>query len=123
MSGLAGRVRDALGTWPGRIESGVTVRRRLLVVAVVMALGVSGFLAIAGAGSGEPFSPAQLRDLSGLPEPPAHFVTSDEGGLRRLTPEELAQLREIRTLIERFPVPDAFARVDGEGRGNRGGDR
>lgn len=119
MTGLTG----PLGSWPDRIEATTTVRRRLLLVAVVLALAVAGTLTIGGASSGTPFTPAQLRDLSGLPEPPAHFVGTEEGGLRRLSPQELEQLREIRGLIERFPVPDAFARIEGDERGGRGGDR
>jgi hypothetical protein len=107
----------SLGSWPGRIETSGMVRRRLLLVAVIMALAVGGVVAVAGSGSGEPFSPSQLRDLSGLPEPPAHFVSTEDGDLRRLSPEEIEQLREIRSLIERFPVPDAFARLDGADRG------
>lgn len=116
MTELADRLRS-LGSVPGRIEGGAMVRRRLMLVAVVMALAISGVLAISGTGSGDPFSPTELRDLSGLPEPPVHFVSTEDGGLQRLTPEELEQLREIRGLIERFPVPDAFTRIEGVGRG------
>lgn len=111
---------DSLGSWPGRIESSGMVRRRLLLVAVIMALAVGGVVAVAGTGSGQPFSPSQLRDLSGLPEPPAHFVSTEEGDLRRISPEEIEQLGEIRSLIERFPVPDAFARLDEAGPGGEG---
>lgn len=119
MTELADRLRS-LGSWPGRIEGAGLVRRRLMVVAVILALAVSGVFAVTGTDSGDPFSPSQLRDLSGLPEPPVHFVSTDDGDLQRLSPEELEQLREIRGLIERFPVPDAFTRLDGGRRGGGG---
>lgn len=120
MTQLVERIRRPLMAWPGRLETGSTVKRRLLLVAVVMAVAISGAYVVAGLPEPVPWSPTQLRDLSGLPNPPAPFAPTDDGDLRRLSPEEYQQLQEIRRLIERFPVPEEFARVDEPGQGGGG---
>ncbi len=104
--------------WPGQIETPGLVKRRLLLAAVIMAIAVTGAYEVTQRPPGEPFSRQQLEDMAGLPRPPANFAPTDDGRLRELSPEEYQQLREIRQLIERFPVPDQFVNVrPGEGRG------
>lgn len=123
MSAVAERVRGWLLSRPGRIESPGTVKWRLLLVATVMALSVSGVYSTGGSEAPAPFFGRELHDLAGLPEPPVRFAPTDDGDLRQLSPEEYGQLQEIRKLIERFPVPEMFVdqgqrpkagRADGE---------
>lgn len=117
---VAGLLRRSVLARPGHLETPATVKRRLLVVAAVMALAATGAYSTVGTAAG-PWSGAELRDLAGLPEPPAPFVPSREGDIRQLSPQEFQQLQEIRGLIERFPVPDEFANVDPPAREAGGG--
>jgi hypothetical protein len=114
VSALVEAIRRPLLSWPGRLETPGTVKRRLLVVAAVMALAATGAYALTGPAE-EPWTATELRDLAGLPNPPAPFAPTQSGDIRRLSPEETQQLEEIRGLIERFPVPDQFARAPGPG--------
>jgi hypothetical protein len=110
------RVGAALGAWPGRIESVGHVKRRLLVVAAVAALAIGGTYAVLEMGpSAAPFTDSEVRDLSGLPEPPVRFVQEDNGSLRQLTPQELEQLQQLNELIRNFPAPDIFVQRPGAG--------
>jgi hypothetical protein len=106
---------------PGRIESSGTVKRRLLLVASVMAIAISGVYTVQALDAVTPWTAQEQRDMAGLPHPPAQFAPTDDGNLRLLSPEEYAQLQEIRSLIERFPVPDEFVNIrrPGRGRGDR----
>jgi hypothetical protein len=113
-------LRGSLLAWPGRIETPGTVKRRLLLVASVMAIALSGFYVVDGLGATSPWSSGEIIDMCGLPNPPARCAASDDGDLHQLSPAEFAQLQEIQSLIRRFPVPDAFAGVPGKG-GRSGG--
>lgn len=108
MRSLPERLRSWLLAWPGRLETPAVVKRRLMVVATVMAMGVTAAYSLAAPGEA-PWTDTELRDLAGLPDPPARFAPTADGDIRRLTPEEFRQLQEIRYLIERFPVPDQLA--------------
>lgn len=113
-------LRKALLARPDRVETPGAVKRRLMVVAWAMAIAVSGVYAVAAVPDPQPWSANELQDMSGLPQPPAQFAPTEDGGLRRLSPEEYGQLQEIRRLIERFPVPDEFvAAGSGAGQGKR----
>jgi hypothetical protein len=105
------RVRGSLLAWPGRIETPGVVKRRLLLVASIMAIALSGFYAVEAIGDEAPWSSAEVIDMCGLPHPPVTCAESEDGSLHQLSPEELAQLQEIRSLVERFPVPEAFSGV------------
>ena len=100
------RLGQWLGAWPGRLESPGHVKRRLLVVAVVAGLAIGGaaFVTQATPGRG-PFTEVELRDMSGLPQPPVRFVQDADGTYRELTAEELEQLRQLQELIRNFPAP------------------
>lgn len=115
-----GRGRGPLLSWPGRVETPGLVKRRLLLVASIAAIAVSGVYTVASLDDASPWTPQEQRDMAGLPDPPAQFAPTEDGDLRQLSPAEYAQLQEIRALIERFPVPDAFANVGGK-RPNRAG--
>lgn len=97
--------------WPGRLETPGTVKRRLLLVASIMAIALSGAYTVESLGRSSPWTMQQQRDMAGLPDPPAQFAPMEDGRLRQLSPEEFAQLQEIRSLVERFPVPDEFAKL------------
>jgi hypothetical protein len=88
-----------------------TVKRRLLLVASIMAIALSGVYTVESIGRSSPWTMQEQRDMAGLPNPPAQFAPNEDGKLRQLSPEEFAQLQEIRALVERFPVPDQFAEV------------
>lgn len=105
------RVRGSLLAWPGRIETPGIVKRRLLLVASIMAIALSGYYAVEAIGGESPWSSGEVIDMCGLPEPPVTCAQSEDGSLHQLSPEELAQLQEIRSLVERFPVPEAFSNV------------
>ena len=105
------RLRGSLLAWPGRIETPGIVKRRLLLVASIMAIALSGFYAVDAIGDASPWSSSQVIDMCGLPHPPVTCAQSEDGSLHQLSPEELAQLQEIRALVERFPVPEAFSNV------------
>ena len=108
-SAAAGRVRASLDARPGRIESVGQVKRRLLVVAIVSALTIVGVYSVTGSEAlPSPFSDTELKDLSGLPKPPVHFVQDQDGSLRELTPAEQEQLRQLQDLIRNFPAPQIF---------------
>lgn len=115
-------LRESLLGWPGRIETAGTVKRRLLLVASIAAIAVAGVYTVSSLGETPPWTPQEQRDMAGLPQPPAQFAPTEDGDLRRLSPEEYAQLEEIRALIERFPVPDEFAKLR-DGRPGRRGNR
>lgn len=107
---------EPLGAWPGRIETPGLVKRRLLVVAAVLALTITGYSLLTQSGQATPWSPTELEDLAGLPNPPVRFVPTEETGeIRQLSLDELRQLERIRDLIEHFPVPDAFLNEPGNG--------
>jgi hypothetical protein len=108
MSVVEETIRGPLLARPGKLETPGSVKRRLLVVAAVMALAVTGAYTALGS-TDAPWSPVELRDMAGLPRPPAPFAPTQDGDIRALSPVEYRQLQEIRGLIERFPVPDAFA--------------
>jgi hypothetical protein len=110
VSAVMETLRGPLLAQPGRLETPGTVKRRLLVVAAIMALAFGGAYAAFGPGDG-PWSPAELRDMAGLPRPPVPFAPTRDGDIRALSPHEHQQLEEIRGLIERFPVPDQFVNV------------
>ncbi len=110
-----GRLRGSLLGWPGRLETPGTVKRRLLLVASILAITLSGVYTVQALGRSSPWTMQEQRDMAGLPEPPARFAPAEEGRLRQLSPEEFAQLQEIRSLVERFPVPDQFADVPRKG--------
>ena len=102
-------VAGHLGSLPGRLESPGQVKRRMLVVSIVASLTVGGALAVTRTGpSSGPFTPQELRDMSGLPEPPVRFVQDTDGTFRELSPEELDKLRELQELIRNFPAPQNF---------------
>jgi hypothetical protein len=105
------RLRGSLLAWPGRIETPGTVKRRLLLVASVMAIALSGFYAVESIGRSSPWSSTQVIDMCGLPRPPANCAVKEDGSLHQLSPAEFAQLQEIRGLVERFPVPEGFSDV------------
>ena len=105
------RVRGSLLAWPGRIETPGTVKRRLLLVASIMAIALSGYYVVDSIAGPSPWSPDEVIDMCGLPHPPVTCAASEDGNLHQLSPEELAQLQEIRSLVERFPVPEAFSEV------------
>lgn len=119
MSG--GRVRGPLLAWPGQVETPGTVKRRLLLVASIMAIALSGVYTVTSLGRSSPWTMQEQRDMAGLPRPPAQFAPTEDGNLRQLSPEEFAQLQEIRSLVERFPVPDEFAKIRSPRNGSRGG--
>jgi hypothetical protein len=119
MSELGGGLRGPLLAWPGRIETPGTVKRRLLLVASVMAIALSGLYVVEALGRVSPWSSGEVIDMCGLPNPPANCAASDDGELHQLSPAEFAQLQEIRNLIERFPVPDQFVNVRPPGKGAR----
>jgi hypothetical protein len=104
-------LRGPLLAWPGRIETTGTVKRRMLLVASVIAIAVSGVYTVDAIGRTTPWTSQQQKDMAGLPNPPAQYAPMEDGQLRQLSPEEYAQLQEIRSLVERFPVPDEFANV------------
>jgi len=93
------------------------VKRRLLLVASVAAIAVSGVYTIDSLDRSTPWTAKEQRDLAGLPDPPARFAPIEDGRLRQLSPEEYAQLQEIRALVERFPVPDDFVNIRKPGKG------
>ena len=109
--------------WPGRIETPGIVKRRLLLVASVMAIAVTGVYVVDALKPTTNWSEQELRDMAGLPDPPAAFTPTEDGDIRQLSPEEHAQLLEIKQLIERFPVPDEFVNIEppGQGGGGKGG--
>ena len=119
MIGIDGGFRGPFLAQPGRLETPGAVKRRLLLVASVTAIAVSGVYTIDALDRTAPWTPQEQRDMAGLPEPPARFAPIESGRLRRLSPEEFAQLQEIRALVERFPVPDEFVNVRKPGK--RGG--
>jgi hypothetical protein len=122
MTELGGAVRGPFLSWPGRIESAGTVKRRLLLVASIMAIAVAGVYEVSSMGPSSPWTDQEERDMAGLPNPPAPFTPTESGDIRQLSPAEYAQLQEIKQLIERFPVPDEFVNIRPEGGGrNRGG--
>lgn len=106
-----GRLRAALLARPGVIESPGIVKRRLLLVASIAAIAVSGVYTLESLDRTSPWTAQQQRDMAGLPDPPARFAPIEDGRLRQLSPEEFAQLQEIRSLVERFPVPDEFVNI------------
>ncbi len=110
-------IRAALLPWPGRIETPRLVKQRLLLMATIFALSVSGTYSVMGPDTVAPFSNPELRNMAGLPHPPVRFapVGGRDGQIRQLTEEEFEQLEDIRRLIERFPVPDAFANAPKRG--------
>lgn len=116
----SGGLRGPLLAWPGRIETAGTVKRRLLLVASIMAIAIAGVYSVEALGRTSPWTSQEQRDMAGLPNPPAQYAPTDDGDLRQLSPEEFAQLQEIRALIERFPVPDQFVNVRPPGKGARG---
>ncbi|MGH2710914.1 MAG: hypothetical protein ACRDH9_06905 [Actinomycetota bacterium] len=83
----------------------------MLLVASVFAIAVSGVYTVDAIGKTTPWTPQQQQDMAGLPNPPAQYAPMEDGRLRQLSPEEYAQLQEIRSLVERFPVPDEFANI------------
>ena len=93
------------------------MKRRLLLVASIAAIAVSGVYTIDSLDRTVPWSAQEQRDLAGLPDPPARFAPIEDGRIRQLSPEEYAQLQEIRALVERFPVPDDFVNVRKPGKG------
>ena len=113
------RARGSLLAWPGRIETPGTVKRRLLLVASVMAIALSGLYVLDSLGAPSPWSSREVIDMCGLPHPPATCAASEDGSLHQLSAEELRQLQEIRALVERFPVPEQFADIPS--RRSRGG--
>lgn len=121
MSKTGGRLRGPLLAWPGRLETAGTVKRRLLLIASVMAITVTGVYTIEALGYQTPWTSQQQRDMAGLPHPPARYAPTEDGDLRQLSPEEYAQLQEIRQLIERFPVPDQFVNIRPPGGRSEGG--
>lgn len=115
------RLRRPLLAWPGRLETPGLVKRRLLLVAAIISLAVTGLYELGqDEGAPAPWSGQELRDLSGLPEPPVQFAQEEDGTLRRLSPQEYRQLQDIRRLIQRFPVPDAFVNQEEEKRPRKG---
>lgn len=114
-------LRGPFLAWPGRIETPGLVKRRLLLVASVAAIAVSGVYTIGSLDQTSPWTQEEQRDMAGLPDPPAQYAPIENGDLRQLSPEEFAQLQEIRALVERFPVPDEFAKVPKPGKGARRG--
>jgi hypothetical protein len=121
MTSVTGRIRGPFVAWPGRIETPGLVKRRLLLVASIAAITVSGVYTIDSLDRTSPWTSQEQRDMAGLPDPPAQYAPIENGQLRQLSPEEYAQLQEIRALVERFPVPDEFAKVGKPGRGGRKG--
>lgn len=113
-------VRGSLLSWPGRIETPGIVKRRLLLVASVMAIALSGFYVVQSLGTTSPWSSGEVLDMCGLPHPPANCAAGEDGSLHELSPEEFAQLQEIRALIERFPVPEGFSNVQRPRGGSKG---
>lgn len=101
-------VSSWLGVLPGRIESPGQVKRRLLFVTLIAGLTVLGASTVLAGAGGGPYSPGELRDLSGLPEPPVHFVQDADGAYHELSPAELEQLRQLQELIRQFPAPQNF---------------
>ena len=114
-------LRGPLLAWPGRIETPGTVKRRLLFVASIMAIALSGVYTVESLGRSSPWTMQEQRDMAGLPNPPAQFAPMEDGSLRQLSPKEFAQLQEIRALVERFPVPDEFAKIRSPRKGSKGG--
>ena len=121
MTSESGGLRGPFLAWPGRIETPGLVKRRLLLVASVAAIAVSGLYTIESLDQTSPWTQQEQRDMAGLPDPPAQYAPIENGDLRQLSPEEFAQLQEIRALVERFPVPDEFAKVPKPGKGARRG--
>jgi hypothetical protein len=113
----SGGIRGSLLARPGSIETPGVVKRRLLLVASIAAIAISGVYTVEALDRTTPWTPQEQRDLAGLPEPPARFAPAEGGGMRRLSPAEFAQLQEIRSLVERFPVPDDFAKIRVPGKG------
>jgi hypothetical protein len=123
MAELGRGIGGALLAWPGRIETPGTVKRRLLLVASIMAIALSGVYMVDAVGNVSPWSSGEIIDMCGLPNPPANCAASDDGNLHQLSPEEFAQLQEIQALIQRFPVPpDEFANLRPPGKGPRAKD-
>ena len=112
-----GGVRGAFLARPGTIEAPGVVKRRLLLVASIAAIAISGVYTFEALDRTSPWSSQEQRDMAGLPDPPAQFAPIEGGDLRQLSPAEYAQLQEIRSLVERFPVPDDFVNVRRPGRG------
>lgn len=119
---LGGGLRGPLLAWPGRIETPGTVKRRLLLVASIMAIALSGVYMVDAVGNVTPWTSGEIVDMCGLPNPPANCAASEDGNLHQLSPEEFAQLQEIQGLIQRFPVPDEFANIRPPGKGTRAKD-
>ncbi len=106
------RLARWLGPWPGRLESAGHVKRRMLVIAVVGALSVGGVYAVSQFGPETgPFTGAELRDMSGLPQPPVRFAIDGDGNYHELTTEELQQLQELQTFIDSIPAQNFGAGV------------
>ncbi|MEX2459387.1 MAG: hypothetical protein WD770_10430 [Actinomycetota bacterium] len=101
-------VSSWLGVLPGRLESPGQVKRRLLFVTLIAALTVLGASSVMSGPGGGPFNQEELRDLSGLPVPPVHFVQDADGTYHELSPDELEQLRQLQELIRQFPAPQNF---------------
>ena len=85
----------------------------------MIAIAVSGVYTVEEIGRTTPWTSQQQKDMAGLPNPPAQYAPMEDGRLRELSPEEYEQLQEIRSLVERFPVPDEFANIRRPG--ERGG--
>ena len=113
--------QGALLARTGAIDTPGTVKRRLLLVASVMAIAVSGVYTVAAMGGPSPWTAQETKDMAGLPEPPVRYAPNEDGDIRKLSPAEYAQLQEIRSLIERFPVPDEFVNIRTPGSGRKGG--
>jgi hypothetical protein len=97
-----------LGMLPGRLESPGQVKRRLLFVTLIAALAMFGASTVLSGPARGPYSQEQLKDLSGLPEPPVRYVQDSDGTYRELSDEELEQLRQLQELIRQFPAPQNF---------------
>lgn len=116
---MTGGLRGPFLARPGRIETPGAVKRRLLLVASVTAIAISGVYTMEALDRTSPWTMQEQRDMAGLPNPPARFAPIEDGRLRQLSPAEFEQLQEIRALVERFPVPDEFINVRKPGK--RGG--
>ena len=98
-----------LGSLPGRLESPGQVKRRMLFVSLIATLALVGAVAVAEYGPDRgPFTGTQLRDMSGLPQPPVRFVRDADGTYRELTAEEVEQLQQLEDLIRNFPGQQNF---------------
>jgi hypothetical protein len=106
------RLARWMGPWPGRLESAGHVKRRMLVIAVVAGLSIGGVYAVTQFGPETgPFTGAELRDMSGLPQPPVRFVVDADGNYHELTAEELQQLEELQRFIDSIPAQNFGAGV------------